>query len=63
MLNYVVDCCAVNTTTESRGWISFWCCPLVVPNLAAALVDIFLCQAAGVSTAEPAAEAHRLASN
>lgn len=41
----------------------FFSFSLVRLNLAAVLVDIFLCQAAGVSTAEPAAEAHSLASN
>lgn len=42
-----------------------YCCyfSLFRPNLAAVSEDIFLCQAAGVSTAEPAAEAHSLASN
>lgn len=36
---------------------------LVKLNLAAVSEDIFLCQAAGVGTADPAAEAHSLASN
>lgn len=41
----------------------FWFLSLIRLNLAAVSEDIFLCQAAGVGTAEPAAEAHSLASN
>lgn len=44
-------------------FLFFFYLSLVKLNLAAEAVDIFFCQAAGVSTAEPAAKAHSPASN
>lgn len=45
------------------GFLFFFSLSLISLNLAAVSEDIFLCQAAGVGTAEPAAEPHSLASN
>lgn len=63
LLEYIIDSSATCSVIRLMGCRRTVFLFLVKLNLAAVSEDIFRCQAAGVGTADPAAEAHSLASN